>query len=89
MGEFSEDEKAALLDMLKAMVVFEPGDWMTAQQVVESRWMKEWGLPQLSRLKEAEGRSAPSSAPSCTMHTYEQDELTSFEIEYFNNHPTN
>ena len=34
MEEVSEKEKAALLDMLKVMMVFKPGDRMTAKQVM-------------------------------------------------------
>ncbi|KAN0066770.1 hypothetical protein V8E54_015160 [Elaphomyces granulatus] len=48
--------KAALLNMLKAMMAFKPGDWTTAtKQIIESEWMEKWALPELSRLKEAEG----------------------------------
>jgi serine/threonine-protein kinase SRPK3 len=53
MEEVSEEEKAALLNMLKAMMTFKPGDRMTVKQIVESKWMKEWALPELSRLKKA------------------------------------
>jgi serine/threonine-protein kinase SRPK3 len=49
--EFSEEEMAALINMLKAMMAFKPGDRMTANQIIESKWMKEWALPELSRLR--------------------------------------
>jgi serine/threonine-protein kinase SRPK3 len=54
--EVSEEEKAALINMLKAMLAFKPGDRVTAKQIVKSKWMKEWALPELSRLKQAKGR---------------------------------
>ena len=54
--EVSEEEKAALINMLKAMLTFKPGDRVTAKQIVKSKWMKEWALPELSRLKQAKGR---------------------------------
>ena len=50
MEEVSEKEKAALIDVLKPMLTFKPGDRMTAEQIVESKLMKEWALPELSRL---------------------------------------
>jgi hypothetical protein len=53
---YHTDAKAALLNMLKAMMAFKPGDWTTAtKQIIESEWMEKWALPELSRLKEAEG----------------------------------
>jgi hypothetical protein len=41
MEKVSEEEKAALLDMLK---VTKPEDRM-----IKSKWMKKWALPDLSR----------------------------------------
>ena len=38
MEEIGEEEKAALLNMLKAMMAFKPGDRMTAEQIKESEW---------------------------------------------------
>jgi serine/threonine-protein kinase SRPK3 len=55
MEEVSEEEKDALLNMLKAVLEFKPGGRMTAKQIVESKWMKKWALPELARLKSAEG----------------------------------
>ena len=55
MEEVSKKEKAALIDVLKPMLTFKPGDRMTAEQIVESKLMKEWALPELSRLKQAVG----------------------------------
>jgi serine/threonine-protein kinase SRPK3 len=57
MEEVSEEEKAALLKMLKAMMAFKPGDRMTAEQIIKSEWMEKWALPELSRLKEAKGHN--------------------------------
>ena len=56
MEEVTEEEKAALIDMLKAMLAFKPGDRMTVKQILEPKSMKEWALPELSRLKQAKGR---------------------------------
>jgi len=35
-------------------MAFKPGDGMTAKQVIKSKWMKKWALPD-SRLKRAKG----------------------------------
>ena len=51
MGEISEEEKAALLAMLKAMMAFRPEEWMTAEQIKESEWMTKWAVPELQKLK--------------------------------------
>ncbi|KAN0073873.1 Protein kinase-like domain containing protein [Elaphomyces granulatus] len=51
MGEISEEEKAALLAMLKAMMAFKPKERMTAEQIKESEWMTKWALPELQKLK--------------------------------------
>jgi serine/threonine-protein kinase SRPK3 len=51
MEEVGEEEKAALLDMLKAMMAFKPGERVTAEQITKCKWMTEWGLPELSALK--------------------------------------
>ena len=47
MEEVTEEEKAALIDMLKAMLAFKSGDRMTVKQILEPKWMKEWALPEL------------------------------------------
>jgi hypothetical protein len=52
MEEVSEEEKDALLNLLKAMLEFnKPGGRMTGKQVVKSKWMKKWALPELARLR--------------------------------------
>jgi serine/threonine-protein kinase SRPK3 len=51
MEEIGEEEKAALFDMLKAMLAFEPGKRITVDQVKESEWMTKWTLPELGKLK--------------------------------------
>jgi serine/threonine-protein kinase SRPK3 len=50
MEEVGEEEKAALLSMLKAMMAFKPGDRMTAEQITGCEWMKKWA----SRAQEAQ-----------------------------------
>ncbi|KAM0222994.1 hypothetical protein ACHAQD_003724 [Fusarium lateritium] len=50
MKPMSKDEKEAFLDMMKKMIAFRPEDRMTAKELLESRWMKQWALPELKKL---------------------------------------
>ena len=43
----TEIERRAFNEMLQSMLVFRPKDRATAQQVLHSKWMKEWGQPTL------------------------------------------
>ncbi|PGH16620.1 hypothetical protein AJ80_05122 [Polytolypa hystricis UAMH7299] len=54
MEEIGNEEKAALLTMLKGMLVFEPGERLTVEQVMESKWIKEWALPELEKIREVQ-----------------------------------
>lgn len=47
MEELGEEEKEALFKMLKSMLTFKPGERITAQEVLESEWMRNWALPDL------------------------------------------
>lgn len=40
-----DDERAAIFEMIKGMLKFRPGDRMSAQQVLETEWMRKWALP--------------------------------------------
>jgi len=51
MKEIDKEEKAALLEMLKGMMAFKPGERVTAEQTKKSEWMRKWGLPELWALK--------------------------------------
>lgn len=46
-GEFSPDEMASLEKMLRAMLTYEPDQRDIAKDVVESEWMRRWGLLEL------------------------------------------
>ncbi|RAH51089.1 kinase-like protein [Aspergillus brunneoviolaceus CBS 621.78] len=41
------DERAALMEMLRAMLAFRPEERITARQALQSRWMSGWGMPAL------------------------------------------
>lgn len=48
-GELGEEEKTAFLDLMQRMVVFRPGERLTADEVLQSEWMVRWGLPDYER----------------------------------------
>ena len=49
---FGEDEGKAFGDMIKSMLVLEPGQRATIEDVVNCEWMQRWGLPELHRMEE-------------------------------------
>ncbi|KAG7413893.1 SRSF protein kinase 3 [Fusarium oxysporum f. sp. rapae] len=50
MEPMSKDEKEAFIDMMKKMITFRPEDRVSAKDLLESRWMKQWALPELKKL---------------------------------------
>lgn len=49
MGEFDQEESAALLAMLRKMLIFSPAKRATAESLLASKWMTNWGLPELKK----------------------------------------
>lgn len=45
----TEEERRAFERMLRSMLAFRPEERATAQQVLHSEWMKDWGLPALEQ----------------------------------------
>ncbi len=45
VGEFGNDEKRALLRLLRGMLLFEPSQRMSAAEVMESEWMTKYAFP--------------------------------------------
>ncbi|RAK71496.1 uncharacterized protein BO72DRAFT_481685 [Aspergillus fijiensis CBS 313.89] len=43
----TEDERAALMEMLRAMLAFRPEERIPARQALQSRWLSGWGMPAL------------------------------------------
>ncbi len=46
-GIFDEEESRAILDLMRGMLRFGPGERLTAAEVLESEWMVKWALPEL------------------------------------------
>ncbi|GMG29428.1 unnamed protein product [Aspergillus oryzae] len=49
MGEFDGEETAAFLDLMRRMLTFRPEERPTAREVLQSRLMVEWVLPDFER----------------------------------------
>lgn len=47
LGTFEKDETAAIMDLMRDMLKFRPEDRLTMEEVLRSRWMVQWALPQL------------------------------------------
>ncbi|KAL4946033.1 hypothetical protein BDV06DRAFT_235595 [Aspergillus oleicola] len=45
VGELGEDEAAAILDLMRRMLKFRPGERISADEVLQSEWMVKWALP--------------------------------------------
>ncbi|KAJ9291922.1 hypothetical protein DTO021C3_362 [Paecilomyces variotii] len=49
VGEFDEEESAAILDLMRRMLAFRPEERPTAEEVLQSEWMLKWVLPDFER----------------------------------------
>ena len=49
---FEQDEEKAFGDMVKSMLVLEPAQRATIEDVLRCEWMQRWGLPELQRMEE-------------------------------------
>jgi len=49
IGEYGEEETAAILDLMRRMLVFLREDRPTAEEVLKSEWMVKWCLPDFER----------------------------------------
>lgn len=50
MEEVGEQEKRALFVMLKGMLAYDPQLRPTAGALLDSEWMRKWGIPELERM---------------------------------------
>lgn len=46
-GTLSENETQANFDLMRGMLKFRPAERWSIDQVLRSKWMAEWALPQL------------------------------------------
>lgn len=47
---FQDEERDAISAMLRAMLVYEPERRITAKQVLETAWMRNWALPSYEKM---------------------------------------
>lgn len=45
----SREERDALYDMVRGMLVFRPGDRLDANQVLRTDWMRKWAIPEAEK----------------------------------------
>ena len=50
---FSAEEENAFRNMIKSMLVLEPSERMTIEEVVDCEWMQRWGLPEVQKMRDA------------------------------------
>ena len=51
MIPFEQDEKDALLAMLRSMMRYKPQDRITAAEVLETEWMIKWAIPEYEKIQ--------------------------------------
>jgi serine/threonine-protein kinase SRPK3 len=49
MEVIAQDEREAIFEMIKGMLMFSPRDRLSAQQVLEMRWMRQWAIPEAEK----------------------------------------
>ncbi len=52
MVPFEQDEKEALLVMLRAMLAYKPEDRITVVGVLQSEWMTKWAMPEYEKVRQ-------------------------------------
>ncbi|RAL05778.1 kinase domain-containing protein [Aspergillus ibericus CBS 121593] len=50
---FSAEEENAFRNMIKSMLVLEPSERATIEEVVLCEWMQRWGLPEVQKMRDA------------------------------------
>ncbi|EQL00026.1 hypothetical protein G6O67_006186 [Ophiocordyceps sinensis] len=56
-GIYDQDEAAAILNLIRRMLVFEPGKRPTAEEVLASEWMVKWARPDFERSSQCQQMS--------------------------------
>lgn len=47
---FSSAERSDLLEMLSRMLIFRPEERINAEELIQVKWMQDWGLPSVAKL---------------------------------------
>ncbi|KAK8061438.1 protein kinase-like protein [Apiospora phragmitis] len=56
-----EEERDALFEMIRGMLVFKPGDRLSASRVLRTEWMRKWAVPEAEKTW---GQAWPCSSSS-------------------------
>lgn len=64
MAEMDDEEKQAFLELMRSMLKFRPEDRASAQQVLESKWMRVWARPAFESLEDMSSSSGSSALPT-------------------------
>ncbi|UNI16582.1 hypothetical protein JDV02_003008, partial [Purpureocillium takamizusanense] len=59
MPVLEAEESDAIFVMLRSMLSFRPETRLTADKVLESKWMKKWALPTYENMRACSGRGQP------------------------------
>jgi serine/threonine-protein kinase SRPK3 len=51
MGEFGEEEAAAILKLMRSMLAYRPEQRPSAEEILQSEWMVNWALPEFERAR--------------------------------------
>ena len=52
---FEQDEKDAILVLLRSMLSYKPEDRITAAEILESKWVKNWAMPEFEKIQQDYG----------------------------------
>ena len=66
MAEMDDEEKQAFLELMRSMLKFRPEDRASAQQVLESKWMRVWARPAFESLEDSSTFPTPPTSPTST-----------------------
>ena len=92
VSAFDAEEKAAVMDMLRSMLSFEPEKRLTAHDVLKSEWMEKWALPDMRNLSLARAETAKNiynavgffdnynHSPRRSVRNYEVSEMNGVRI---------
>ena len=70
---FDVEEKAAVMDMLRSMLSFEPEKRYNAREILHCEWMKRWALADFERFhgeNNTATKDLPDAVQSIRSHVY-------------------
>lgn len=71
-----KEERDALFEMVRGMLVFRPGDRLSASQVLRTEWMRKWAIPEAEKTWGRKFCSATTARPETQIHAPQVDDYT-------------